>query len=273
MTEPSRFATVDLSDPIYEWENLRFLTLKSPALQGRGDLTIFVPPDLPDAGNLPLVLLLHGVYGSHWNWALKGGVHRIVAEMIASGEIPPMVLAMPSDGLWGDGSGYIPHASCDYEAWIMDDVIDCMIMTFSQVDDRSLVFVSGLSMGGFGALHLGAKFPDRFAGISAHSSITHYDQFEIFSRQPMSTYMLKNEEDKSALFWLLKHQERLPPLRFDCGASDLLITHNRELHRALLEHGIAHDYEEFPGSHSWDYWSVHIRDSLRFFGDIASNGH
>jgi putative tributyrin esterase len=92
-------------------------------------------------------------------------------------------------------------------------------------------------MGGFGALHLGAKYPERFAGISAHLSITHYDQFEIFSRQPMSTYQLANDEDKSTLFCLLKNRERLPSLRFDCGDTDLLIEHNREL---ILLQGIGY---------------------------------
>jgi putative tributyrin esterase len=269
MTEPSRFSTIDLSEPIYEWENLRFLTVKSPVLQGRGDITLFVPPDSHEAKSLPMVVLLHGVYGSHWNWALKGGAHGTAAEMIASGEIPPMVLVMPSDGLWGDGSGYVTHLSADYAGWIVDDVIDCVVSTIPQVDAQSDVFISGLSMGGFGALHLGAKYPDRFAGISAHSSITHYDQFEIFSRQPMSTYKLANEEDKSVLHWLLKHRDRLPPLRFDCGASDLLIAYNRELHDALLKHGIDHQYEEFAGGHSWAYWSEHLRDTLRYFARIV----
>jgi len=270
MNDNPRFATIDLSDPIYEWDHLRFLTFKSPVLRGRGDVTLFIPPNSQASERLPLVLLLHGVYGSHWNWALKGGAHRTAFEMIAQGEIPPMILAMPSDGLWGDGSGYIPHGSTDYAAWILDDVIDCVLTTLPQVDAQSPLFISGLSMGGFGALHLGAKNPHRFAGISAHSTITHYDQFEIFSRQPMSTYVLADEHDKAVLYWLLRYRDQLPPLRFDCGVDDLLIAHNRELHQALLEHGIEHQYEEFPGGHSWDYWSEHLRETLRFFGKIIN---
>jgi enterochelin esterase-like enzyme len=271
MNKQTRFATIDLSDARYEWENLRFLTFKSPVLQGRGDVTLFIPPDSETLTGLPLVVLLHGVYGSHWNWALKGGAHRTAMAMIAADEIPPMILVMPSDGLWGDGSGYIPHTSTDYAAWIAEDVIDCVQEALPQADEQSPIFISGLSMGGFGALYLGARFPARFAGISAHSSITHYDQFEIFSRQPMSTYQLANEEDKSVLHWILKHRDQLPPLRFDCGSTDLLIEYNRELHQALLEHDVDHHYEEFEGGHSWAYWSEHLVDSLRFFGGILTS--
>lgn len=270
MSEQPRFATIDLSDPVYEWDNLRFLTFKSPVLKGRGDVSLFIPPDTQDFTSLPMVVLLHGVYGSHWNWALKGGAHRTAQEMITSGEIPPMILVMPSDGLWGDGSGYVPHANTDYEAWIVEDVIECARTAIPQLDQQSPIFISGLSMGGFGALHLGAKYPDRFAGISAHSSITHYDQFKIFSGQPMETYQLANDEDKSVIHWLLKNRDRLPPFRFDCGDTDLLIQYNRELHQTLVEQGVAHQYEEFEGGHSWKYWSEHLKDSLRFFGRIVS---
>lgn len=270
MTEQSRFATIDLSDPTYEFDNLRFLTFKSPVLQGRGDVTIFIPPDAEAAQSLPMVILLHGVYGSHWNWALKGGAHRTALQMIENKEIPPLVLVMPSDGLWGDGSGYIAHETVDYSAWIVDDVIDCMITALPQVDKQSQVFISGLSMGGFGALLLGAKYPSKFSGISAHSSITHYDQFKIFSRQAMSTYHIANEDDKSVLHWLKQNRDQLPPLRLDCGSTDLLIEYNRELHQALLAENIDHIYEEFDGGHSWAYWSEHLKDSLRFFAGLIA---
>ncbi len=78
----SRFATVALSDPNYETNNLRYLTFKSPALRGRGDVTLFVPPSQENATNLNLIILLHGVYGSHWDWTHKGGAHRTALSMI-----------------------------------------------------------------------------------------------------------------------------------------------------------------------------------------------
>jgi enterochelin esterase-like enzyme len=37
------------------------------------------------------------------------------------------------------------------------------------------------------------------------------------------------------------------------------------LHQQLTEHGIAHEYEEFPGGHEWPYWERHLADSLSFF--------
>lgn len=263
----SRFLPRDLSDAEHEHDGLRFLTFKSPALKGRGDVTLFVPPLGADAADLPLVLLLHGVYASHWAWAFKAGAHKTAARLIQQRQIRPMILAMPSDGLWGDGSGYVPHLHADYEKWIVEDVIDCVLECLPQLGVGSPVFISGLSMGGYGALRLGAKYPQRFRGISGHSSITHWDQMRLFARQDFSTYqvLFADEDDQSALSWMLRHRDRLPPLRFDCGTSDLLIEHNRALHRALEDSGIPHLYEEYEGGHTWAYWAEHVRDSLLFF--------
>src|SRR5579872_6172694 len=102
-------------------EGLTFATVKSRALRGRADITFFVP-GATQGTDLPLVVLLHGVYGSHWAWAVKGNAHRTAQRMIEAGEIPRLALAMPSDGLWGDGSGYLSHPGLDFEKWIVDEV-------------------------------------------------------------------------------------------------------------------------------------------------------
>ena len=67
--------------------HLRVLTVKSGALRARADITVFAPPGADTITDVPLVLLLHGVYGSHWNWTLNGQVHRTALRMIESGEI------------------------------------------------------------------------------------------------------------------------------------------------------------------------------------------
>jgi S-formylglutathione hydrolase FrmB len=56
----------------------------------------------------------------------------------------------------------------------------------------------------------------------------------------------------------------MPKLRFDCGLKDGLLSANRELHRKLESLRIAHEYEEFPGTHDWDYWDLHIQETLAF---------
>jgi enterochelin esterase-like enzyme len=236
-------------------------------------VTLFVPPGCEEETETPLILLLHGVYASHWAWSLKGGAHLTALELIGQNLMSPVVIAMPSDGLWGDGSGYVPHHTADYERWIMEDVVGCVTEVVPCLSSRSALFIAGLSMGGYGALRLGAKYAGRVRGISAHSSLTHPEQLSRFVEEPRSAYRHQPENDLDVLHWMKVNKEILPPLRFDCGREDILIEENRRLHRDLAEIGVPHQYFEFAGDHSWPYWSDHIRDTLLFFaGREASAG-
>jgi putative tributyrin esterase len=119
-------------------------------------------------------------------------------------------------------------------------------------------------MGGYGASRLGAKYPDRFCAISAHSAITDIAQMAAFSQQPLSDYLsCGSSEELSVLNWLRSHRHHLPPLRFDCGTEDPLLDGNRSLHQALIKEGIAHQYQEYPGGHTWTYWQEHLVQTLR----------
>jgi len=263
------FTSVELSDPRFERDGLRAVTVKSAALGRRADLTVYVPPGGADP--MPLVVLLHGVNGSHWSWALRGGVHLTAARLIETGELPPLAIAMPSDGLWGDGSGYVPHHDADYERWIVDEVPQAAALADERITERSPVFIAGKSMGGFGALRLGAKYPGRYAGISAHSAVTTLARLRESIVEPLADLDAFGTPDGTALHWLEAHRSRLPPLRFDCGTGDGLLAGNRALHAALDARAVEHVYEEFPGGHDWPYWKLHVADTLRFFAGLVND--
>lgn len=259
-----RFRTTELSNPRFETDGLRFITVKTPNLQGRGDICVYVPKGAVE-DSLPVVILLHGVYGSAWVWALKGGAHRTAARMIAAGEIPQCILAMPSDGLFADGSGYLPHGGGDFECWVTEDVIDAVRLNIPQAKKSDRTYLAGLSMGGFGALRLGAAYPEKFSGISGHSSITRLEEMALFVEEETGIYRQPDPARENVIDLFVQNKDRLPPLRFDCGTADELIEGNRTLHRQLLAAGIDHTYEEFSGGHEWPYWEEHLADTLRFF--------
>ncbi len=241
---------------------IHHVTAKSAALQCRADISFYVPPDAK-VEKLPLVILLHGVYGSHWAWLYKGGAHHVLDRLIKEEHLPPMMLAMPSDGLWGDGSGYVRHRDADYVRWIVDEVPEAAAQIDARCKDAPR-FISGLSMGGYGALRLGLLNPNKFAAISAHSSITNVTQMQGFVEESLAEFDL-TDTAPLAVIDCAKLSSRLPQLRFDCGSEDILIEHNRMLHRDLKGAGIPHVYEEFAGGHTWDYWHDHLADTLRFF--------
>lgn len=257
------FRTIEISDPADERDCLRIVSVKSRALGRRGDVSLWIPRR-ERIGTL--LILLHGVYGSHWVWSQKGGVCGTAARLLDVGEIQPMVIAMPSDGLQRDGSGYLtwPGAE-DVERWIIEEVPAIARIAAPALLPDARVTIAGLSMGGYGALRLGAKYPERFCAISAHSAITNLAELSSFVEEPASDYLAcATEEELSASYWTGENRSRLPPIHFDCGIEDPLLSANRKLHLDLLEQEVKHTYTEFPGNHEWSYWRRHLAATLRF---------
>jgi enterochelin esterase-like enzyme len=258
----SKFFTIEISDPAYEFDNLRYITIKSKALKKRADISLYVPKE-PIKG---IVILLHGVYGSHWAWSLKGGVHQTTQKLINEGKIEPMLLIMPSDGLFGDGSGYLPHHTENYEDWIVSDLRNLIYEIQPDLNPDLPLFITGLSMGGYGAMRLGAKYPQVFKSFSGLSSITEFSQLKQFLENSDDTVLKKNVlAEESIIQWMLDNKSLLPLFRFDCGKDDILIEANRKLHHELAASNIPHIYQEYLGAHEWSYWHEHIADSLIFF--------
>ncbi|HEV2596359.1 MAG TPA: alpha/beta fold hydrolase [Sphingomicrobium sp.] len=260
-----RFRTVEVSDPAASFDGLSFMTVKSASLGMRADITFYLPPLEQQPKDMPLLVLLHGVYGSHWAWALKGSAHVTAARLIGEGALPPIAIAMPSDGLWGDGSGYVAHAEQDFEHWIIDDVPAAARELSASVTENSPLLIAGLSMGGFAALRFAGKYPQLFTAAAAHSAITDVAELDALIAETRARWST-DQTDKTVLGALTAASAPLPPIRFDCGLQDAYLEPNRALHHDLDALGIEHIYAEAKGGHDWGYWSREIEKTLRFFG-------
>ena len=262
--QASYFHTTEIGDFSCPGGVLKHVTVKSPALGARVDASVYVPDQVKGLESVPVVILLHGVYGSHWIWAGMGKAHTTLQSLIDAGEISPMILVMPSDGLWGDGSAYLKHNGQDFEKWIVDEVPRLVSEVTGNASDAPL-FIAGLSMGGYGALRIGATHPERFTAFAGHSSITRFSEMSLFVEEPLAAYGEMDEAVGAVIAAMIKNKDRLPPFHFDCGVDDPLIEGNRRLHAELREAGIECTYQEFSGGHEWPYWIGHIRETYLFF--------
>jgi S-formylglutathione hydrolase FrmB len=120
-------------------------------------------------------------------------------------------------------------------------------------------------MGGFGALLLAARHPQRVRAAYGMSSITDFDQMRFFVGD-ISGYDV-DPADRSVLDACVAAGSSLPRIGFDCGRTDPLIEPNRALHAGLDAAGIDHQYQEFDGGHEWPYWADHLTDALSFLRD------
>ncbi len=77
--------------------------------------------------------------------------------------------------------------------------------------------------------------------------------------------------DRWANASVITHVKDLKPgqinIYFDCGVDDFFAGVNENLHKALLEAGIPHDYVSRPGAHTWEYWNNSILHHLLFFNE------
>lgn len=258
-----------MSVPLYERGSIpaadvvvEHATVRSPALGRRGDLSTL---HVADAEPELVVVLLHGVYGSHWSWLAHGGAAEVLGAEVRSGRIPPTIIVTPSDGLWGWGSDYARFDGADHESWITDDVVHVVC---DMHDVHGLpIGIGGLSMGGYGALRLAARHPSLFVAASGHSSITRWSDLALFeSLTPPATEI----DGPDLVDVIVGAGAAAPPMRFDCGVDDLLIEQNRELHQQLTVAGVEHHYDEHPGGHEWSYWRTHLPETLRHIARAAT---
>ncbi|MEM8488256.1 MAG: alpha/beta hydrolase-fold protein [Bacteroidota bacterium] len=258
---------IEQSSPEGAADKRMVLTVHASSLKGRGNISCYNA--YSEATDLPIVILLHGVYGNHWVWMNMGGAHAVYERLRESNEIDEMLLVMPEDGSYYAGSAYLPlRNGFNYEQWIMEDMLETVLKRVPAASKKSRVYITGLSMGGYGALRLGAKYASRFSGISAHSAITTIEEMRIFVEEDLSIYQCENPNETDVLHWATQHKAQLPPLRMDCGKDDVLYGGNVEFSQQLKAAQIDHTFTTSEGGHEWPYWNRMVEHTLRFFDGI-----
>lgn len=223
---------------------------------------------LPDSGKgpFPVFYLLHGLSDDHTMWCRRSNIERHVANV-------PMIVVMPSV-LRGWYTNSVANKQYAYEDHIMKDVIPLVDRTFPTIASRKGRVVGGLSMGGYGAVKLALKYPDVFCSANSHSGammIMHEEKTskaapDDWKKELLAVFGDKHRGGPNDLGALArKCPPRLrPALRIDCGVDDFLIRDNRRYHELLAGLKFAHEYQEFPGAHTWEYWDTHVQDAIAF---------
>jgi pimeloyl-ACP methyl ester carboxylesterase len=138
----------------------------SQALCQRRDLYVYLPPRFDPAHAYPFLLWLHGFMADETSF-LKDVVDPL-DQAIASGKLPPVIVAAPDGSLSGRasyfsaGSFFINSNAGNFEDYIMHDVLDFVRQHFPLRPECEAHVIAGASMGGFGAYNLAMKHPDCF---------------------------------------------------------------------------------------------------------------
>ncbi|MNX62810.1 Diacylglycerol acyltransferase/mycolyltransferase Ag85B precursor [compost metagenome] len=224
----------------------------------------------------PVMYLLHGAYGHFSDW-LKNTPNKKLIHNLA--DQYNMIVVMPEGEIFSFYIDSPVNKESQFETFITQEVIQKVDKTYKTIANKNGRVITGLSMGGHGALYLSARHPDLFCAAGSMSGAV--DMSTMLNRdssaqivklmQPVFGDKSGNTElyeQNSVLRMADKIKMNKLPLIIDCGVDDFLIEPNRELHRRLVYNKVDHDYTERPGAHTWDYWENSLPYHVLFFNKI-----
>jgi len=258
--------------------------IKSDILKRDVNYTVYLPEGYEkNERNYPVTYLLHGYGDSDDGWVQFGEINRLADAAIKEGKIAPMIIVTPD----GFKSFYMNAAdgSMNYEDFFIKELIPHIEKTFKVKTEKRFRGIAGLSMGGYGSLLYALKYPTMFAAAAPLSAAIWTDaDCENMQEGMYNTYfgssIGKNLKGKDRLtpnwyansvFSIIdkKTPDELGAVKYwiDCGDDDFLSVGNAQLHIALTNKKIVHEFRIRDGAHNWTYWRTGVIDALSFISD------
>lgn len=217
----------------------------------------------PDKGQAKATLyLLHGYSGNYSNWINKAQQIKTLVDNY-------QYLVVCPDG--GFDSWYWDTAdkAYQYETFMTKELLSFVEQQYQVPADRTKRGITGLSMGGHGALYLAFRHQDLFAFAGSTSGGVDIRPFpnnwSIIKR--LGNYHEQPQVWDAHTVMELTHLVQPGKLKLfiDCGTEDFFFGVNNKLHEKLTYLNIPHHYLTLPGKHDWNYWTQSIDYQMAFF--------
>lgn len=225
-----------------------------------------------------VVYFLPGMFNSERDWESKG-MQGLLEQMRSRKEIGDFIVAIP----YGGNSFYLNGKDgTRYEDAIVKDFIKYVETTYRTIRKSEGRVIEGLSMGGFGALLIGFKHPELFAGVAAHSSAIFEEppappvgnerrgryRYELGSKIFGAPADIEFFKANNPLYLAKANASRVKRLKvyIDIGEQDEygFQPGNNLLSQVLKEAGIQHEYALVTGGHGWTFLVSRGREALLF---------
>jgi endo-1,4-beta-xylanase len=231
----------------------KYETFASKAVDGDVSYLIYLPTGYEQSEKrYPVIYWLHGLGGNQRAAAMS--FVAPFAAAIKGGTVPPAIVVLVN--------GMVNSFYCDWangkrpvESMIIKDLIPHIDKTCRTIAKREGRVVEGFSMGGYGAAHLGFKYPDLFGTVVVDSgalildsAMTGPNLIEIYKNGFASDKARFLAEHPTTL--VEKNADRIRGkmlIRVGVGGADNLLARNRDLHELLEKLKIEHEYEVAEG--------------------------
>jgi putative tributyrin esterase len=228
-----------------------------------------------------VLYLIHGLTGHFNDWADKTKLKDYAANY-------NYIIVMPEgDNGWYSDSATV--ANDKYESYIVQELLPEIDKNYRTLGDRQHRAIAGLSMGGYGSLKFGLKFPEKFVvvgsfsgalGAASWSDKTLGNGWKVLTDSIMGVYGAEGSQTRADndIYKMLREispekVKTLPYIYLDCGTEDGLITQNRDFSALLVEKKIPHEFRELPGKHDWIFWDSQVQEFLRLSEKYLSNAN
>ena len=218
----------------------------------------------------PILYFLHGL-GDNEQTLFKGGGWDLIQDLRQKGQLSDFLVVTPE----GKRSFYINSADgrVRYSEFFIREFIPYIESHYSIRRERSARAISGVSMGGYGALRFAFAYPELFSSVSAQSAALVAEPPQQAESGPLGT-VFGNPIDprhwnENSPFVLAKRNRAAIrtsglSIYFNCGREDEFGFDKgaMELHRQLQAEGIQHEYHLYPGNHGAEYFLAHLGEAL-----------
>ena len=240
----------------------------STAMQKELSAIVVTPGGYSKDKRFPVVYLLHGHGGNHRDWAAEGqgGGTKFLADTYN------VILVMPDGGnSWFFDSPVNP--AIRYETFISRELVEFIDKNYSTIASREGRAITGLSMGGHGALYLAFRNQDVFGAAGSMSGGVDIRPFPNNWSLPELLGTQAEHPENWEQHTVINLTHLLDPdnplaIIFDSGLDGLFYIENRQLHEKLKYKNILHDFISRPGGHNWNYFRNSIRFQMLFFDDF-----
>lgn len=223
---------------------------------------VVVAPEKGGKASKPVIYLLHGHGGNAKSWLV------IKPELKNMADQDDLIFVCPdAQNSWYWDSPKDP--SSRYETFVASELIDYIDSKYPTVKDRSGRAITGLSMGGHGAMWLSLRHKDVFGAAGSTSGGVDIRPFP--NNWGMSGLLGKESENRdvweahTAINQIDNLKNGDLAIIIDCGYGDFFFEINNDFHEKLLKYKIDHDFIVRPGVHNSDYWKNSIDYQVLFF--------
>ncbi len=219
----------------------------------------------------PVIYLLHGLTGHYNNWT----DNKKIVEYAKNYNY--IIVTPEGDNGWYSDSATAPNDR--YESYIIQELIPEIESKFRASTNRESRAIAGLSMGGYGSLKFGLKYPDKFVLVGSFSGALRAAEWtgkelgggwKALTDSIVGTYGEADSETRKQndIFKILNAKtadeaKNLPFFYLDCGTEDILVLQARDFNLKLAEKKIPHEYRELPGIHDWKFWNAEVLEFLQ----------